>query len=302
MNHPPSRIKAILLAFLITIIWSTSWVLIKIGLREIPALTFAGLRYTLAFVCLLPFLFSKDNLQQVKKLQATDWMRLGLYGFIGYALAQGTQFLGLSYLPSVTVSLLLNLTSIFVAFSGMVVLKERPTWLQWLGVGFNLAGVLIYFFPGAFQGSQWLGFFFVAISLAGNIGAALIGRSVNRSGRYSPLVVTVISMGFGSLLMLVSGIISQGLPTISLTGWGIILVLAVVNTAFAFTVWNFTMQTLTAMESSLINSTMLIMVAILSWIFLGESLDPKEILGLILAATGVLIVQLRVNRSKEIKA
>jgi len=45
MNHPPDRLKAILLALLVTFIWSTSWVFIKIGLREMPAITFAGLRY-----------------------------------------------------------------------------------------------------------------------------------------------------------------------------------------------------------------------------------------------------------------
>ena len=43
-------------ALFVTFLWSTSWVLIKIGLQDIPALTFAGLRYGLAFLCLLPFL------------------------------------------------------------------------------------------------------------------------------------------------------------------------------------------------------------------------------------------------------
>jgi drug/metabolite transporter (DMT)-like permease len=38
-------------------LWATSWVLIKIGLQEIPALTFAGLRYALASLVLLPAAF-----------------------------------------------------------------------------------------------------------------------------------------------------------------------------------------------------------------------------------------------------
>jgi drug/metabolite transporter (DMT)-like permease len=53
----PSKRKAIFLAILVTTIWSTSWILIKIGLREIPALPFAAMRYSLAFLILLPFLF-----------------------------------------------------------------------------------------------------------------------------------------------------------------------------------------------------------------------------------------------------
>ena len=43
------RLRAILQALLVTTLWSTSWVLVKIGLEDIPAVTFAGLRYFLAF-------------------------------------------------------------------------------------------------------------------------------------------------------------------------------------------------------------------------------------------------------------
>ena len=299
MKEAPSRVKAILLALLVTFIWSTSWVFIKIGLKEIPALTFAGLRYFIAFLCLLPFLLQKENREQIRNFQPKDWFILGTLGIVLITLAQGGQFLGLAYLPSVTVSLLLNLTSIFVAFSGMVLLKENPTWLQWIGVGLNLLGVLVYFFPGEFSGAQWLGILFALISLGANIGGSILGRSVNKNGRYSPLVVTVVSMGFGSILMLIIGLATQGLPEISVISWGIILLLAVVNTAFSFTVWNYTLQTLTAMESSIINSTMLMQVAILSWVFLGERLTEKEIVGLILATAGVLIVQLRVSAKKK---
>ena len=39
-------------AVIVTFLWSTSWVLIKLGLEEIPAINFAGLRYTLAFLIL----------------------------------------------------------------------------------------------------------------------------------------------------------------------------------------------------------------------------------------------------------
>jgi drug/metabolite transporter (DMT)-like permease len=49
------HLAAVLQALLVTLLWSTSWVLVKFGLADIPALTFAGLRYTVAFLCLLPF-------------------------------------------------------------------------------------------------------------------------------------------------------------------------------------------------------------------------------------------------------
>jgi drug/metabolite transporter (DMT)-like permease len=67
---------------------------------------------------------------------------------------------------------------------------------------------------------------------------------------------------------------------------------AVVNTAVAYTVWNHTKRLLPAMQSTLINNTMLIHVAVLGWAVLGERLDPTDIAGLLLALTGVVMVQL----------
>jgi drug/metabolite transporter (DMT)-like permease len=67
----------------------------------------------------------------------------------------------------------------------------------------------------------------------------------------------------------------------------------VVNTAFAFTLWNHTLRTLPAMESSIINGTMLIQIAVLAWVFLGEGLSWKTGLGLLAAGAGAVLTQWR---------
>jgi drug/metabolite transporter (DMT)-like permease len=67
----------------------------------------------------------------------------------------------------------------------------------------------------------------------------------------------------------------------------------VVNTAVAFTLWNKTQRTLSAAESSVLNNTMLVQVAVLAWLFLGDTHGTIEIIGLILVALGTLLVQLR---------
>jgi drug/metabolite transporter (DMT)-like permease len=99
-------------------------------------------------------------------------------------------------------------------------------------------------------------------------------------------------MGIGSLVLLGTGLGTQGLPQFSFSGWLIVLWLAAVNTAFAFTLWNLTLRSLSAMESSVINNTMLIQIAILAWLFLGESLGARQVSGLLLASAGTLLVQL----------
>ena len=291
-NRPP-HLQAVLQALFVTFLWSTSWVLIKIGLEEIPALPFAGLRYTLAFVCLLPFAARSGQLGSLRRLPAGTWIRLLLLGLLFYSVTQGSQFLSLNYLPAVTVSLLLSFTTILVALIGFFALRERPTTMQWTGSGLYLAGVLVYFYPLVLPQGELFGFTVAIVGVLANALSSILGRHVNRSGELEPLAVTVATMGIGGLVLLGSGIAVQGLPRLTPTHWGIILWLAVVNTAFAFTLWNHTLRTLSAMESSIINNTMLIQIAVLAWLFLDEPLSWRMVLGMVLAALGTVLVQIR---------
>jgi drug/metabolite transporter (DMT)-like permease len=136
----------------------------------------------------------------------------------------------------------------------------------------------------------------MTVGVLANSASAVLGRSINRDAKINAIVVTIISMGVGSIILLISGIIIQGLPSISSQNVIYLLWLAIINTALAFTIWNLTLRTLSAMESSIINGTMLIQIAILAWIFLGEAITIKEGIGMMIAATGALLVQLRLRK------
>lgn len=295
MSAAPSRFTAILQAVFVTILWASSWVLIKIGLRnDLPAITFAGLRYGLAWLCLAPFvLFKREGRSTLLRLTRTDWLRLGALGLVFYTLTQGSQFLGLAYLPAAMLNLLLNLTPVVVGIAGAVFLKDHPTSMQWFGIGLATLGVGFFFLPISLPQAQVIGVTVALIGVMANAGSSLLGREVNRSGLHSPLLVTFVSMGIGSFLLLVIGGIAQGFGVMSWQDWAIIFWLAVVNTAFAFTLWNHTLRTLSAVESSVINSLMMPQIAILAFVFLDETLSTKEVWGLILVGVGVLIVQLK---------
>jgi len=297
-KHP--HLKAILLALLVTFLWSTSFVIIKLGLAEIPPLTFAGLRYTIAFVCLLPLAFTNKNREQIKKLNHKDWLKLFLLGVLFYAFTQGTQFVGLSLLPAVTVSLWLNFTPLIVAVMAIFLIKEFPTTLQWFGVIIFLIGIFIYFLPLELIQNQVIGLIVMTAGVFANSASAVLGRSINRDSKINPLVVTIISMGIGSIILLISGVLIQGLPPISFQNVLFLFWLAIINTALAFTIWNFTLRMLSAIESSIINGTMLIQIAVLAWVFLGEEITIKEGLGMLIAALGALLVQLKLRKQKTL--
>lgn len=287
------NVLPILQALFVTLLWSSSFVIIKIGLDEIPPLVFAGLRYFIAALCLLPLLLRNDNRNQIKSLSKLDWISLSLYGLVFIALTQGAMFLGLSLLPSVTVSLMLNFTPIVVAIMGIFLINEIPTKQQWVGTVLFIAGILVYFYPIDMIDNELMGIIVMSFGVLFNAGSSVLGRFVNRGGKFSPVVITTISMTFGSVILLTTGIITQGFPSISLLNILLLFWMAVVNTAFAFTLWNKTLQSLTAMESSIINGTMLIQIAVLAWMFLGETITWMEGTGMLIAAGGALLVQIR---------
>lgn len=288
------HLKAVLQALLVAFLWSTSWVLIKVGLQaDLPPITFAGLRYTLAFLCLLPFLFS--NRGYAKILRALDfkgWFELSLLGLVYYAITQGAQFVGLALLPAATLTLLLNFSPVVIAFYGNLNKREPATAIQWIGILLTVLGATIYFLPLSLPAGQLLGVVIALIGLLANSGSSIFGRYINSEKNLPPLIVTTVSMGVGGLLLLVTGLSIQGFGTLNLKQWSIIGWLAIINTAFAFTLWNKTLQTLTAVESSIINGTMLPQIAILAWLFLGEELSIRQITGMLLVVLGTLIVQL----------
>jgi drug/metabolite transporter (DMT)-like permease len=281
----------------VTTLWTSSWVLIKRGLHDepfLPPLPFAGLRYFLAFLCLLPFALTSENRARLRALTATDWRTLMLLGIFWYTAAQGAQYGALALLPAATLSLLLNLTFVPVTLLGIVFLGERPIPRQWLGM--ILAGIGVIVFFTASRGNevgQGTGIVIAIISMLTNAVGFLLGRSINRSEHLPPVLVTTVSMGIGAVLLLGGGIAVQGVPKMTANGWAIIVWLAVINTSVAFTLWNRSLRLLTAMESSLIGCLMMPQIAVAAVLFLGETLTPLKITGMTLAIMGALLVQYR---------
>lgn len=297
-----ARLTAILQALLVTLIWSASWVLIKIGLADIPPVTFAGLRYFIAFLCLAVLAArSAQTRAAVSRLTGRQWALLLLLGFTFYTVTQGAQFVALAFLPAVTLSLMLNFTPVVVLGLGAALLGERPTQRQVVGIGVFLLGTLIYFWPVSFPTHEVFGLLIGLAGMCANAVSGVLGRYVNRDGATAPIVVTAISMGVGSAILLGAGLVTEGMPTLRFSDWALIVWLAVVHTALAFTLWNVTLRTLSAVESSVINNTMLVQIALLAWLFLGEAITAQGVLGLLLAAAGILVVQVA-GRSASVKA
>jgi uncharacterized membrane protein len=155
--HSRPHLVAVAQALLVVCLWATSWVLMKVGLRDLPALTFAGLRYALAALCVLPFALRGDSLSALRRMDRGEWLRLALFGLLQYTITQGAAFVGLVYLPAATANMVFSLTSVLVALLALAWLGERPSAGQWAGVGVYTAGVGLYFFPVDLSSGQVIG-------------------------------------------------------------------------------------------------------------------------------------------------
>jgi drug/metabolite transporter (DMT)-like permease len=287
-----SHRAAVWLALLVTVLWSSSWVLIRWGLDDegLTPVMFAALRYGIAAIVLVAFVIVRERHgRNHYHLDRGFIVRLVTLGVVMYALTQGAMFVALDEQPAATTSLVLSLTPLFVAAGAAITLSEVPTRWQVTGVFMVIVGAVLYFWGDL--GATTAGMTAAIIALLANVAAAILGRGVNRSGVLPALTVTTISMAVGAGVLAFFAIGYEGFPTISTRGWLIILWLAVVNTAFAFTLWNLTLQRLSAVESASINNTMLVQIALLAWFFLGEAPGAFGLLGIALVTVGVYLVQ-----------
>jgi len=285
-----ARLQAVAEGLLVSLIWASSFVFIKMGLDYLPPLTLAGMRYFTAFIVLLPLLAHHGGLK--KNLASDYWKRLFLIGVCAYTIGNGCLFWSLQYLPATTGSFLFSLLPLPVLFLGILWLREVPAWWQGVGLVVTLGGSTLFFSPGIKAGEP-LG---VAVETVGLLAFAvfgIMGREVARERLAGTLSLTALPLGFGGGLLLLIALLLEGIPSFSPQGWGIVLWLAVVNTALAYLLYNHSLKVLTALEMNVLLNLSPLGTAFLAWVLLGERLTPVQIIGMVTVILGVAVVQWR---------
>ena len=128
MSLSRDRLLAIIEACIVTFLWSSSYVLVKIGLNQLSPLPLVTLRYITASVIVVPLAIMRGETGILR--EPKNFLKLVFLGISGYTIAQGLQCLGLFYLPAVSVTFILNFTPVVVLVLGVMFLREYPTPLQ----------------------------------------------------------------------------------------------------------------------------------------------------------------------------
>ena len=123
------------------LIWSSVWLFIKIGLRDLPPITFAALRLVLALAVLLPILaWRRVPLPRA----ARDWYVIAVAGILLLGVNYALLFWGAQFIPSGLTALLQSITPAFALVFGHFLLDDEPFTIRAFGaIGIGVAGVAL---------------------------------------------------------------------------------------------------------------------------------------------------------------
>jgi drug/metabolite transporter (DMT)-like permease len=117
------------------------------------------------------------------------------------------------------------------------------------------------------------------------------GREVARDRLAGNVALTGLPLAIGGGLVLIAGLSWEGLPRLPPLGWGVIVGLAAVNTAFAYLLFNHALRQLTATEANVILNLSPLGTALLAWATLGEHLLAMQWGAMGVVVAGVTLAQ-----------
>lgn len=293
----PAFSALVIMAF-INMIWGAAFPITKPALLDIPPISFAFWRFTLALAILLPLSFR----QVWDLLRGPERKQLLVMGLLGFCITQITQVYSLVLSPATHIALMSTTTPLWVAIIASVTLNEPFTWRMRLGTIVALVGVAIVLNPSEdvqLDWSVWAGYAIYLVSAIGWASYNVMGRSLMQ--RITPLPATAAAalVGVICLLPFAIGEYLSGQQT-HITP---ISVFGVVYTALFVTVLGYLTLFWALGKSSSSNVAAMmyfqpIAGAIVAWLWLNEQPTNGFFFGSLLTFVGVwLVIRTPSNRS-----
>lgn len=267
---------------LVTFVWGSTFVIVKWAIKDLPPFPFLTIRFALAFLSLLPFLYFQRA--HISKGTLLKGVALGGLLFSGYA----WQTVGLQYTSSSNAGFITGLSVVFVP-----ALIALTTWkLPRPGLIF---GILC-----ALGGLAFLSLGDQFVLNKGDLMVLLCALSfalhILFVGRYAPQTNATVLASIQILTVSVlSGIFSMFSPQtvmhFSTNVWIALLVTAIPATSLAFFVQSKMQQFTTPTHTALIFSMEPVFAAISAFFFAGEFLTPRGLLGAGLVLVGMLVAE-----------
>ena len=285
-NHK-ARLSACL-PFLFVFLWSTGFIGAKLGLPYAEPLTFLLTRYLLVLALMIPLVLLT---RAPWPADARQVMHIGVSGLLVHALYLGGVFMAIKHgLPAGVTALVVGMQPLLTACGVGLLLGERVSPRQWLGL--------------------LLGFIGVTLVVANKLG------DVPLAGMLVPAVAALLGITLGTLYQkrfcprfdLRTGSLIQFLPAAVLTAlvawatesmrieWTPQFVFALLWLVLVLSVGAISLLNVLIRSGSAVNVATLFYLtppstALIAWLLFGETLGALAVAGMVLAVSGVYLAR-----------
>ena len=283
MSTKALSLRHALLAVAVTMVWGTNFVVIKVGLGQLPPLTFAALRFAFAFAPAALFLKRPDV--PIRNLAAFGVLiGLGQFGLLYIALHGMVQ-------PGLASLVMQSQVFITIGLS-MWLTKERLRGFQWTALAVGAAGLAVIFSHiDASTTISGLG-----LVLCASMGWAL-GNTVQRATpSANSLAYVVWASAFSVPPLVLVALVVEGWPAMSagvahasVTTWAVILWQSFGNSLFGYAAWGFLLARYPAATISPFALLIPVSGMAASALFLGEPLPIWKLIAATLIISGLAI-------------
>lgn len=283
--------KTTYLALLVTIlVWGLSFIATKIALISFTPVVYMFLRFGLAsvlfFFILLHQGFPKLSLNEHKKLFLLAFFEPGLYYFF--------ETTGLVYTTASKASIIISTVPVAVIILAAVVLKEKITRENLLGIILSITGIFILVlgdpqFSWSLQGS-FLGDILVSGAVISAAFYMVITRQLGQT--LNSLVITSYQMFYGTFIfapIFLFKYSSINWNQIYLSSIVAIIFLALFPTVIGYWAYNHALTQISASRASIFLNGVPVVTTVGAWIILGERLTWIQGLGGIIVILGLMI-------------
>jgi drug/metabolite transporter (DMT)-like permease len=286
-----SRATVLTLYAVLVLIWSSTWVAIKIGLEDCPPLLGAGIRFAFAGLVLLAVTAGG------RRTLRTDFRLAAVLGLFPFALTYGLVYWGEQYIPSGLAAVLFGVLPLYVALLGAVFLPDQPLRGRVIaGVLVAIGGLALAFAESIDLGDRELALAGAAALALAPVGAAVGNVSIKlRAGELDPVVLNGWAMlGAGVALLAVSALGE----TWSEAAWtaqavGSIAYLAVIGSAVPFVGLTVLLRHISAQAMSFLAMLLPFGALIFGATIYDERITARAVGGAALVAAGLLIAQMQ---------
>ncbi|MFM8392385.1 MAG: DMT family transporter [Acidobacteriota bacterium] len=285
--------KVVVVWVLLSLIWGSTWIFIKLGLRELPPLTFAGLRFLVASIALSGILLLRRARVPQDRRQLF-W--LAGTGIISITINYGLVFWGETRIPSGLAAVLQATIPVFgIVIAHYLLPTERLTLRKLAGIVIGFTGVGIIFFDqiridgrAGLEGSLAL----LLSSLCIASGNVLIKSKLQH---LDPAVIATGQMLCGFPPLLLAGWWWEGSPLAlvwSPLAIGALLYLAIVGSAVAFLLYYWMVTRIEVTKTMLISLVIPVVALFIGAVTIGEQITLSILFGsgAILAGIALILV------------